>query len=164
VIFLHDFFPLIAMVQSSSDEEAEFSAMTTTFDRYFDRGERYALITTKKSGLPTWSPKIRKRVADWSNSARVRTRSKELCVGSAAVVEDTFSRGALTAILWLWTPASPMKVVPNNEDAVDYCLTRLREENVPLGASASDRSREFLAALKVACAAAPTSSKAAVQP
>ena len=64
--------------------------------------------------------RARKRIADWADAPRVRELSKKLCVASATVVAGPISRGALTAIMWLWKPASPHKAVANPSEAIDY--------------------------------------------
>jgi hypothetical protein len=102
----------------------------------FARGERYALISASPRDA-VFGAKHRKQVADWSNSSRVRQKSAELCIGSATLARDALSRGALTAVLWLFKPASPHEVVATPEEGVDWCIAKLRAAGVALPRSAA---------------------------
>ena len=44
-------------------------------------------------------------------------------------------RAALTALLWIWHPPSPMATPATRADAIKWSLERLREERVPIPAS-----------------------------
>jgi hypothetical protein len=91
--------------------------------------------------------KHRKQVADWSNSSRVRQKSGELCIGSATLARDALSRGALTAVLWLFKPVSPHQVVASPEEGVDWCMAKLQAAGVPLPRSAAGLRSAALAHL-----------------
>lgn len=116
------------------------------FERYFARGERYALIT----GSPRDSviaARERKLITDWTNSPGVRERSRELCVGSATIVPSALSRGALTAMLWVCKPTSPHLAAADGDEALDFTLAKLEEARLPLAASPSIVRREALKVL-----------------
>lgn len=130
--FVLDVFPLVVSVGARTQTEAEFDEMVAGFDRLFERGDRYALINHTPDGAEVPNARARKRIADWADSPRVRSFSKKLCVGSATIVQSQLARGALTAIMWLWKPVAPHKIVTNPVDAVDWCLDRLTAENVPM--------------------------------
>jgi hypothetical protein len=104
--------------------------MLAGFERYFLRGERYALIsyTAEGGGLPGACD--RKRIAEWANQPRVRALSARLCVGSAPVVQSALMRGTMTALLWFWEPACPLRLATTPTEAIDWCLDRLEEEGV----------------------------------
>jgi hypothetical protein len=148
VIFIDECLPILAIVQTSADEDGEYRDLTTGFEKYFQRGQRYALLSTKRPGIPAMGAKLRRRIADWANSPRIRTFSKELCVGAASLVDDALSRGALAALLWFWTPPTPLKPVANDAEGIDYCLRRLRDERVALPRGAAEIKSELLGILQ----------------
>jgi len=130
--FLDDAFPLIVTVSGPVFDAAEVRALADGFERYFARGERYAVLSTSPPSAPPPGQHERKMIAEWANHPRVRDFSKRLCVGSATVVHNAISRAALTVITSLWKPAAPLEVVPNVERGLDYCLRRIREERLPV--------------------------------
>lgn len=129
--------PIFVMVSPKVYDKASVDLMQSTFERVFQRGERYALITVSPRGASPPGAQERKAIAEWANLPRSRKYSRELCVGSASVVENALMRGALTAMMWIWTPASPHKAVANLSEALDYSLTLLEEGAVPLPRPAS---------------------------
>lgn len=141
--FIDTLWPLVISIGPATWSERDVKDLADGFERYFERGERYALI----SGSPHDSviaARERKLITDWSNSARVRERSRELCVGSATIVRSALSRGALTAMLWIWKPAAPHLAAANADEALDFTLARLEEAGLPLAASPSIVRREAL--------------------
>ena len=85
--FVDTTFPLIVSVGSSAYDQAELDDMIRGFEKYFARGERYALLnyTPGKPTLP--DARYRRLIAEWANQPRVRDLSRKLCVGSATVVQ-----------------------------------------------------------------------------
>lgn len=133
--FVDTTFPLIIAIGSNAFDQAEFDSMAAGFERYFQRGERYALITYAPHGPLLPDARYRKLVADWANTPRVRELSARLCVGSATVVQSAVMRGAMTAILWLWTPPSPHCAVATPYEAVEWCLDRLLLSGISIDCS-----------------------------
>ena len=134
--FIEDGFPLVLSLGPRVWRDDTIDEMAAGYERYFARGERYALISASPRDS-VFGAKHRKQVADWSNSSRVRQKSAELCVGSATLARDALSRGALTAVLWLFKPASPHEVVATPEEGVDWCIAKLRAAGVALPRSAA---------------------------
>ena len=130
--FVLDMFPLVVTVGASKQTDGELDEMVAGYDQLFERGERYALITYSPEGAEMPSARARKRIADWAESPSVRAFSKKLCVGSATVVQSQLARGALTAIMWLWKPVAPHKIVATPLDAIDFCLERIAVSDVPM--------------------------------
>ncbi|HEX2860554.1 MAG TPA: hypothetical protein VHN79_02895 [Lacunisphaera sp.] len=130
--FIDDWFPLIATINAPLFDEHELKSMADGFERYFERGERYTLITVSPRNAPAPGPRERKMIAEWANHPRVRDFSKRLCVGSATVITNPVARAALTVITALWKPASPLEVVPSIAKGLDYCLRRVQEERLAL--------------------------------
>lgn len=106
--------------------------MADGFERYFERGERYTLISVAPRNAPVPGNRERKLIAEWANHPRVRDFSKRLCVGSSTVVTNPVTRAALTVITALWKPASPLEVVPSIAKGLEYCLRRANEEQLVL--------------------------------
>jgi len=144
--FIDDCFPLIISIGPRIWQDSTIDDMAAGYERYFARGERYTLVSASPQGY-VFGAKHRKQVADWSNSARVRQKSGELCLGSATLARDALSRGALTAILWLFKPASPHQAVATPEEGVDWCIAKLQDAGVALPRSAAGLRSSALAHL-----------------
>ena len=140
--FLEGAWPLLIAVGPMKTTDAELEEMFAGYDRYFQRGERYALMSVTPRGAEGPGARERKKMADWAGSPRVYALSKKLCVGSATLVTNPIMQGALTAILWLWKPAAPHLAVRTVRDGVSFCLERLKAEGIamPQGADAIRRA------------------------
>lgn len=130
--FIDNWFPLIVAVREGALDEAEHEQMTAAFERYFRRAEHYAVLNVAKLGAGAPDARARLRIAEWGNAPRVRQFSKLLCAGTATVVTFPWERRALTALSWLWTPASPYQVVSTVSDGLDYCISHLVQRGVEL--------------------------------
>jgi hypothetical protein len=108
--------------------------MSDAFELYFQRGERYAVISIQPDNSITPTAAERRLVLDWLESPRVRRHARELCVGAATIMNGALMRGAFTAVLWFWTPPFPMKMVANAAQAVEYCVEHLHAAGVPFNA------------------------------
>lgn len=148
VRFIDTAFPLIVTVASPKFDDAELRAVAEGFDRYFKRGERYALIWSAPRGAPPPSQQHRRGIADWANQPRVRDATKRLCVGTATVTQSQLMRASLSIIMAFWKPASPFKIVPSLESGLDYCLRRISDERLTMVTSPDRAKREMLELLK----------------
>jgi hypothetical protein len=144
VRFIEDHFPLVLCIGPDLWDDEAVKEMAAGSERLFARGERYALVVCSPARSEVGA-RARKQLADWSGMPHVRERTRALCAGSATVARSALQRGALTAILWLWTPAAPHEAVATPEAAVDWCLERLDAVGVPL-----PRSRETIRKLAIA--------------
>lgn len=122
--------------------------MREGFERYFQRGERYALVWASSRGAPPPGQQQRRMIADWANNARVKDFTKKLCVGTASVAESAMMRASLSIVMAFWKPASPHKVVPSFEAALDYCLKRIEEQRLALPKPPEVVRRDILELLK----------------
>src|SRR5690606_35921348 len=102
------------------------------YARLFRRGKRYAVLSCSPIDAKATNAHGRKLIVDWAQSKEVRENSAKLCVGSATVVPSALARGALTAILWVWSPAAPHHPCGTVEEGLDWCLQRLRAGHVAL--------------------------------
>ena len=128
--FIDDAFPLIINVSAAVFDAEEVRSLADGFERYFGRGERYAVLSVSPRDAPAPGPRERKLISDWANQPRVRDFSKRLCVASATVVNNALARAALTVLMTVWKPPLPQEFVPNVERGLDYCLARIREEHL----------------------------------
>ena len=130
--FVDDAFPLIIAISDPVYGAEEVRAMAEGFERYFLRGERYAVLSVSPRNAPMPGQRERELIAKWANHPRVRDFSKRLCVGSATVAANPLARATLTVILAVFKPAAPHEVVSTPEKGLDYCLKRIQEEGLPL--------------------------------
>lgn len=146
--FIEDCFPLLVTVGPKRWDPGEIEQMTQGFERYFQRGARYATLFVSPKDADPVGAKERKLIVDYANNPRVKEFSQKLCVASAVVIENTLMRGTLTAIQWFWTPAAPFKAVANVEAGVDYCLDEIEKAKLPLPRSRAALRLELLKQLK----------------
>jgi len=130
--FIDDAFPLIITVSAPTFDAAEVKSMSDGFERYFARGERYAVLSATPRNAPAPGQKERRMIAAWADHPRVRDFSKRLCVGSATVAANPLTRAALSVIMAFWKPAAPFEIAPSVEKGLDYCLQRIQEERLTM--------------------------------
>jgi hypothetical protein len=125
--FIDDCFPLIVMVSAPKFDAAEVRAMMDGFETYFQRGEKYAVLSLTPRNAPVPEQAERKMLGEWMNQPRVRDYTKRLCVGSATLIANPLTRAAYSIIMAFGRPAAPNEAVPTVERGLDYCLERIRE-------------------------------------
>lgn len=131
-------FPLLVAVAPRRYDAAAVQRMADAFEVYFQRGERYAVISIQPKDSITPGASERKLMLDWLESPRVRHCAGELCVGAATIIHGAVMRGAFTALLWFWRPPFPMETVATVARAVDYCVERLSSAGSPIPASPAE--------------------------
>jgi len=132
LLFIDDSFPLVITISAPVFDANEVRSMANGFERYFGRGERYALLSASPRNAPSPGPNERKLIADWANDPRVRDFSRRLCIASATVVPNPLARAAMAVIIAIWKPPLPQEMVPTVERGLDYCLQRIRDERLPI--------------------------------
>lgn len=125
-------FPLLVLVLPQRFDAQSVHQMAELYEPYFARGERYAAVSLQPPGGVAPGPAERKLITDWVDSPRVRRLTEQLCVASATVVANPLARGVLTAMLWVWKPATPVHPVSSLDEGVDHCLRKLRDADVPI--------------------------------
>lgn len=149
--FIEDHFPLLIVISPRGGyDEAAIREMDAWYEQLWARGARYALISASPRDAEATSARGRKLIAEWANRPRVRRMSREHCVGSATIVEGTVARGALTALMWLWTPASPHKAVATPEEALAWCLEHIRSAGLELPEPEEKLRKRAIATLREA--------------
>jgi hypothetical protein len=151
--FVESWLPLVVVIRQGRLESPEMSEMAEGFERLFTRGAPFAVLSLSELQAPPMDALARQRLADWGNQLRIQRLSKQLCAGTATVVAREDERRALTALLWLWTPAAPHDVVHTVARGIDVCLARLLERQVALQVSPEALSHQVqrgLSSLSVA--------------
>ena len=133
---LGECFPLLIGVAPLRYDASTLRQMNDGFEAYFQRGQPYAFVSVQPEGSTTPGAAERKLLMQWLESPRVQHYARELCVGSAVVVDGPLMRGALTAVLWFWKPPFPLEAVKTPEGGIDYCIAQLTQRGVPLPTSA----------------------------
>jgi hypothetical protein len=124
--------PLIISVGPvRSYDDAAIAAMNELYEKLWAKGERYALINLSPSAAENPTARSRKLIVDWASRPRVKKMAAELCVAAATIVPNPFFRGALTAILWLWTPPMPHLAAGTAEEAVAYTTDAIVRAKLP---------------------------------
>lgn len=149
VRFLEDLFPLIITVGPSDGFDAhQVELMAAYYAKLWKRGKRYSLISCSPLEAKATSARGRKLIVDWAQSKEVRENSAKFCVGSTTVVPNALARGALTAILWAWSPAAPHEACATVEEALDWCLRQLRANHVAMPEEPDEMRRRALQILR----------------
>ncbi|HYP90543.1 MAG TPA: hypothetical protein VEQ59_20375 [Polyangiaceae bacterium] len=128
--FIDDYFPLIVTVSANKMDAAEVQALSEGFEKYFLRGERYALLNTTPRDFQIPDNSVRMLISQWINHPRVRDFTKRLCVGAATVNRNVLYRVAFNVVMAFQKPATQMECVANLEQGLDFCLGRLKAERL----------------------------------
>jgi hypothetical protein len=127
-----DCFPLLVAIPRPTFDVAEVQSMMEAFEHYFQRGERYAVLTLIPRNAPIPGQLERKMIGEWVDHPRVRDYSKRLCVASATLISNPLARAAHTIIMAFGRPAVPNEAVPTLQAGLDYCIERIREAALPV--------------------------------
>ncbi len=57
--------------------------------------------------------------------------SSRLCIGLSVLVQGSLFRGAMQAVLWLFTPEMPVKMAPSLEACARHCREWMIEHDLP---------------------------------
>lgn len=145
---LGETFPLLVHVGPMEHTEEAIREMAHLYEEYFERGERYAVLSLQPRNARIPGPRERKRITDWTTSPRVTDATRKLCVASSTVLPSAIVRGVFTAMLWIWSPPVPVKAVARVEDGLDHCLNALIREGLALPRPASTIRAEVLDAVR----------------
>jgi hypothetical protein len=142
VCFIEDLFPLVISIGPLGGfDERQVRLMDEYYESLWKRGERYAIVSHSPKAADATGARGRRLIVDWANSPRVKAMSRKYCVGSTTVVPNAVARGALTAILWLWSPSSPHQACSTPEEAIDWSVARLVEAGISMPHDAATMSR-----------------------
>lgn len=145
--FVDAWFPLIVMVREGRLDRPELDQLFAGFERHFERGRTYAVLSVSLASAPPPDALARMRMAEWLNQPRVRRYSKALCAGSATVAARAWERRVLTALSWLWVPIAPHRAVASVVEGISYCADRLVARQVRLPTGREHLEREVYRAL-----------------
>lgn len=146
--FLYDAWPLVVLLGPQVCTAQTVPKMEEDFEQLFARRERYSLITATPRGSASMGARERKAIAEWANRPRIRATIGELCVCSSTIAKDALTRGALTAIFWLWKPACPHHVAAEYDEAVEWCLGQLMTEQLQLPLGVEGTRKQALTLLR----------------
>lgn len=145
---LGEAFPLLVQVGPMQFTEEAVREMAALYEPYFARGERYATVSLQPRNAKTPGAKERKLIVDWVTSARVAEATKRLCVASATVLPNPIARGVFTAMLWVWSPAVPVRPVATIEEGLDHCFDGITRAELKLPKPEAVLRQEILHALR----------------
>ena len=128
--FIDDYFPLIVTVSANKLDAAEVQALRDGFEKYFTRGERYALLHTTPRDFQIPDNAVRMLLSQWIHHPRVRDFTKRLCVGAATVNRNVLYRVAFNVVMAFQKPVTQMECVATLDLGLDFCLSRLKAERV----------------------------------
>ena len=131
--FLDGYFPLVVCISGQRFDLEEIRAMSTGFESYFERGERYAVLIVPGADLAMPGAQERKLITSWADHPRTLEASRRLCVGTAVLVENVLVRAALTALMAFRDHASRVESVATIERGIEWCLGRMREAGLEIG-------------------------------
>jgi hypothetical protein len=125
-------FPLVFLVcpyELTPDFMTEFER---GFESLFARRSKFVMICDLCAVGKVPDALMRKRLADVLNRPDFKERQAAYQVGSANLIASAPIRAALTGLLWLWHPSSPMAAPSSRAEAIKWSLERLREANVEI--------------------------------
>ncbi len=123
--------PLVVMT-CPGDMDGTVGPIRAFFETVHARKERFAILVDTRPVQTMPGPGWRRELTDWTRHPLVQMRSANYNVATAVVVPSSLARGVLTAIGWLWKPASPVKGFPVQGEAVTWCCDLLVKAGVPL--------------------------------
>ncbi|UJR79984.1 hypothetical protein [Sandaracinus amylolyticus] len=123
-------FPLVTLRCPSAFDLRAAEALQSGLERLFARRQKFVLVCDIRPVSRVPDAVVRKRLADVMNLPRVREGQSQFQVGSANVVDSAPLRAALTALLWLWTPPTPMGTFAGVAEAERWAIERLRAAGV----------------------------------
>jgi hypothetical protein len=130
----------IAFEGAVSDEVFETQYLSL-LQRLVRRDEkRVILFDSRKSG--TASAKQRQLQAQWMRNNKAQTKANTL--GCVFVLDSVFSRGALTAILWLQPMPCPHAVVSNMDAALEKASQWLAAEGLTIPPVPNEPMRQVI--------------------
>jgi hypothetical protein len=129
--FIDQHFPLIVTLSGQQIDAGEMQALSEGFEKYFARGERYAVLNLTPPDFRVPDHAGREQMARWVNHPRVRDFTKRLCVGGVSVNGSVLYRVAFNVVVAFQKPAAPLHCVATLDQALEYCFGRIRAERLP---------------------------------
>lgn len=107
--------------------DAEVRAFIEEQRSIVNRKRRFVMLVDA-SQLANSSSVQRRMYAEWMREAEVPSRL--YCVGMAVVLKNPILRGALQAVLWIFTPPTPIEAFGDLESAATRCHEWMRGESL----------------------------------
>jgi hypothetical protein len=123
-------FPLVFLVCPYELTSEFMNDFERGYERLFARRSKFVVICDLCAIGKVPDALMRKRLADVLNRPDFKERQATYQVGSANLIASAAIRAALTGLLWLWHPSSPMATPSTRAEAIKWALERLREAHV----------------------------------
>lgn len=107
---------------------AELEGLFGELRGLLERRERFVVLVDSSKPTST-SPMQRKMYADIMKE--LARPAEKYCAGIAVVIGNGVIRGAMQAVLWLYTPPTPLEVFGTFGPAVHKCAEWMRRESMP---------------------------------
>lgn len=118
-------FPVVLLRCPEKFTAATVTALAAEYEKAFERREPFVVVCDLRPIAEVPDALVRKALAEMLNSPKFKERHDALQLGSANVIASAGIRAALTALLWLWRPASPMVSVATIEEGVAWARQQL---------------------------------------
>lgn len=128
---LGQYFPLIVCLSGSRVDAEEIRQMSDAFDKYWERGERYALLSLTPRDFVLPDAAGRHVISEWIHQPRVRDNTRRLCVGAASVNPSVLYRVVFKVIMTFDRPVTEMKCLATLQEGLDFCVDRMRAAQLP---------------------------------
>lgn len=106
--------------------------LEVALERCFSHRTRFVLVCDLREVAAVPDALVRKRIAELMNRADIRDRQARFQVASVNIFASAPVRAAVTALLWLWSPPTPMAAVGSWEEAMTEALARARAAQIAI--------------------------------
>ena len=130
VAFDMEAWPLVVMT-CAQDMEGTVGSIRAFFEAAHARKEGFAILVDTRPVKTMPGPSWRRELTDWTSHPTVQLNSARYNVATAVIVPSALARGVLTAIGWLWKPASPVRGFAAPAEAIDWCCDLLLKAKIP---------------------------------
>jgi hypothetical protein len=130
--------PVVVIVGPAHWEAGWVQDLDKQMGALFARRERFAIITDTRPITSVPGAAERKPLTEWLRRPEHLRNQARWNVGSATLMTSAVMRGALQAIYWVWTPASPQMAAKDLDEAWNWCVELLQKEQIAFPQPPSD--------------------------
>ena len=136
-------FPIVFLTCPSELTSAFLTDFEQSYERLFARRAKFVVVCDLRMIAKVPDALMRKRLSDILNRPDFKAQQERYQVGSANVIASAAVRAALTALLWVWQPTSPMYAPRDHHDAIEWSISRLREVGVTIPPSLASLAQTY---------------------
>jgi hypothetical protein len=125
--------PLAIVTMPGAVNMESIDAIAAFFAGCFARQGKFALVIDTRPVHSIPDAMWRKRLTELINEPSFRAKERRFNVGSATILTSVPVRATMTALHWVWKPASPQYYPADMRAAVEWCAKQLTDAHVPLG-------------------------------